>query len=267
MDVDFSGKVVLVTGASAGIGEAAALLFAQYGASVALVGRNEKNLLSVTKRCEQSKGNPALAIVADLGTDAGCEETARRTKERFGRLDVLVNNAGVTARSTLQTADMQTFDTVFAIDVRGVYNLTRLLVPELIKTKGNIVNVSSISGSMVAVGSLPYSMAKAALDHFTRVISLELAPLGVRVNTVSPGVTISKIVQRVTNFTDEQYNEFLNEAAGAIPMGEVCTGEDVAKMILHLASDNSRLVTGVIVQVDGALQYAKLGNLMKKQVK
>ncbi|KAM3963638.1 3-oxoacyl-[acyl-carrier-protein] reductase FabG-like [Aphomia sociella] len=267
MDVDFTDKVVLITGASAGIGEATALLFARCGARLALVAQNEQNLRAVAERCERARARPPLVLRADLATDAGCEEVATKTIQHFGRLDVLVNNAGISARTTLQTADMATFDRVFNLDVRSVYNLTRLLVPELIKTKGNIVNVSSISGTKVTLGSLPYGMAKAALDHFTRITSLELGPLGVRVNTVSPGVTVSKIVQRMTNISDEQYQQFLSEAEEYIPLGKVCVGDDVAKMIVHLASENSRLVTGVIVQVDGGLQHASIGNLLKKQVK
>ncbi|KAM3963653.1 3-oxoacyl-[acyl-carrier-protein] reductase FabG-like [Aphomia sociella] len=267
MDVDFTDKVVLVTGASAGIGEATALLFARCGARLALVGQNEQNLRAVAERCERARARPPLVLRADLATDAGCEEVATKTIQHFGRLDVLVNNAGVGARVTLQTTDMAAFDRVFNLDVRSVYNLTRLLVPELIKTKGNIINVSSVAATMVSIGSLPYAMAKAALDHFTRLTSLELGPLGVRVNTVSPGVTVSNFVQRITNISDEQYQNFLTEAESCIPLGQVCVGDDVAKMIVHLASDNSRLVTGVIVQVDGGVQYSSFGNLVKKQLK
>ncbi|KAJ0175882.1 hypothetical protein K1T71_009041 [Dendrolimus kikuchii] len=241
MEINFKDKVVLVTGASAGIGEAIAILFAKYGATLALVGRNEENLNRVAEKCESEKGVRALRIVADLGTDEGCERTANDTLKRFGRLDVLINNAGIVARTSILYTDMKTFDDIFNTDVRGVYNLTRLLVPALIESKGNIVNISSISGTAVAVGSLPYSMAKAALDHFTRLIALELGPMGVRVNTVSPGVTVSKLVQRQVNFTDEEYQAWLQESSKKIPMGEVCLGEDIAKMVVHVASDNCRL--------------------------
>ncbi|KAM3963720.1 3-oxoacyl-[acyl-carrier-protein] reductase FabG-like [Aphomia sociella] len=265
MDVDFTDKVVLVTGASAGIGEATALLFARCGARLALVGQNEQNLRAVAERCERARARPPLVLRADLATDAGCEEVATKTIQHFGRLDVLVNNAGIGGRATIQMTDMATFDRVFNLDVRSVYNLTRLLVPELIKTKGNIVNVSSICATIVAVGFLPYGMAKAALDHFTRLISLELAPLGVRVNSVNPGVTVSKIILRSRNMSDEQYQDYLRDAEGCIPMGKVCVGDDVAKMIVHLASENSRLVTGVNVQVDGGLQHSNYEILWEKK--
>ncbi|CAH0702147.1 unnamed protein product [Spodoptera exigua] len=267
MNVDFTDKVVLVTGASAGIGESTALLFAKLGAKLSLVGRNEANLRAVAAECEKHKGVKPLAIVADLGTDEGVEKIAKETLDHFKRLDVLVNNAGISVRTCIQLADMATFDEVFNVNVRGVYHLTKLLVPALIEAGGNIVNVSSISATVVAVGSLPYGMAKAALDHFTRLVALELAPKGVRVNAVSPGVTVSNIVKRITGYTEDQYQSWLSSVAPTIPMGEVCQGSDIAQMIVHLASDNSRLVTGTVVAVDGGMRFTSPGNLFTKQMK
>ncbi|KAG6459813.1 hypothetical protein O3G_MSEX011622 [Manduca sexta] len=261
METTFDNKVVLVTGASSGIGEAIALLFAKCGAKLSLVGRNEKNLQDVAARCAAEKGIQPFVIVADLSTDEGCEKTAKDT------LDVLVNNAGISARTCIQVTDMKIFDDVFNTDVRGVYNLTRLLVPALIESKGNIVNISSISGTVVVVGSLPYGMAKAALDHFTRLVALELAPKGVRVNAVSPGLTVSNIVKRITGYTEEEYQNWLKKGEKTVPMGEVCVGEDIAKMVVHLASDHSRLVTGAIVQVDGGLQFCGGLNIYSEQIK
>ncbi|CAH1646393.1 unnamed protein product [Spodoptera littoralis] len=256
MDYDFSNKVVLVTGASVGIGESIALLFAKLGAKLSLVGRNEANLRAVAAECEKQKGVKPLAIVADLGTNEGVEKTAKDTLDHFGRLDILINNAAIGVSTwLLHETDMQVFDDVFRINVRGVYYLTKLLAPALVETKGNIVNISSIVATMVSVGSLPYSMTKAALDHFTRLISLELAPKGVRVNTVSPGVTVSEFVKRITGFTEEQYKEWLIKFSKKIPMGEPCTGDDIARMVVHIASDHSRLVTGTVVEVDGAYKF------------
>ncbi|KAH9640024.1 hypothetical protein HF086_008119 [Spodoptera exigua] len=256
MNYDFSNKVVLVTGASAGIGEAIALLFAKLGAKLSLVGRNEANLRAVAAECEKQKGVKPLAIVADLGTDEGVQKTAKDTLKHFGRLDVLVNNAAIGVSTwLLRETDMKVFDDVFRINVRGVYYLTKLLAPALVESKGNIVNISSVAATMVSVGSLPYGMSKAALDHFTRLTSLELAPKGVRVNTISPGVTESEFVKRMTGFSDKQYKEWLATLSKKIPMGEPCLGGDIARTVVHIASDYSRLVTGTIVEIDGGYRF------------
>lgn len=267
--MDFTDKVVLVTGASAGIGEATAILFSKYGAKLSLVGRNEENLRKVAATCESSKGVKPLIIVADLSTDEGVEKTAKCTIDHYGRLDVLVNNAGVGARNTIQHTDMATYDRVFNTNIRGVYNLTRLLVPAIIEAKGNIVNVSSISGSMPNVGSLPYSMTKAALDHFSRCIALELAPLGVRVNTVSPGFTVSEFVKRLTGYNQEQYQSWLQDVQKGIPLNSVAVGDDIAHMIVFMSSTLSGQVTGTVVPVDGGLTLSGTGNstIMTRQVR
>ncbi|XP_063361400.1 3-oxoacyl-[acyl-carrier-protein] reductase FabG-like [Cydia amplana] len=262
--MSFNDKVVLVTGASAGIGKAIAILFAESGARLAIVGRNAQNLRAVADAC--AKDERPLEIVADLSTDEGCERTAKETLERYGRLDVLINNAGVGARTNLLSTDMAIFDKVFSTNVRGVYNLTRLLAPSLIETKGNIVNISSVMGTAVAVGVLPYSMSKAALDHFTRLIALELAPKGVRVNTVSPGVTVSELVQRLTGISDEQYSDYLTDMAKGIPMRRVCQPEHVAKMVVFVASEDCELVTGTVIKVDGGVDLAVESSEIKKQI-
>ncbi|XP_030038529.2 3-oxoacyl-[acyl-carrier-protein] reductase FabG [Manduca sexta] len=267
MEYNFSNKVVLVTGASAGIGEATALLLAKMGARLSLVGRNEKNLKSVAERCKKDGASATLNIVADLGTDEGCEKTAKKTLEHFGRLDVLVNNAAIGAVDLIEKGDMAVFDKLFNVNLRSVYNLTRLLVPALIASKGNIVNVSSLAGTWVNKGAVSYSMAKAALDHFTRLIALELGPKGVRANTVSPGITISQFHQRMTGESDEQYQDFLTRTSKIIPLGEPCTSEDIGKMIVHIASDHSRMVTGTLVLVDGGLQFSSLGDVLTETLK
>ncbi|XP_047985812.1 3-oxoacyl-[acyl-carrier-protein] reductase FabG-like [Leguminivora glycinivorella] len=263
--MNFKNKVVLVTGAGAGIGKAIALLFAERGARLAIVDRNAQNLRAAADAC--AKDERPLEIVADLSTDEGCEKTVKETLERYGRLDVLVNNAGVGARTDLLHTDMAIFDKVFNTNVRGVYNLTRLLAPSLIETKGNIVNISSVMGTSVLVGGLPYSMTKAALDHFTRLIALELAPKGVRVNAVSPGVTVSEFVQTVTGMSDGQYSEYLANMALGIPMGRVCQPEHVAKMVVFLASEDCDLVTGTVVKVDGGVELSVESNHIKEQFK
>lgn len=252
MEVNFCDKVVLVTGASVGIGEAIAIWFAKSGAKVAIVGRNEKNLKNVASKCQQAKGIQPLSIIADLADEGACEKVAKLTLSRFGRLDVLVNNAGIGVFGTIQDTDMKEYDRVFKVNLRAVYDLTRLLTPALIESKGNIVNISSVGGESVHIGNAPYSMTKAALNHFTRLVALELAPKGVRCNAVLPGATMSNFYERM-NGTAEVSEEAFKNFISKIPLGEFCKGEDIAKMVLFIASDNARLVTGASLVVDGGL--------------
>ncbi|XP_073949929.1 3-oxoacyl-[acyl-carrier-protein] reductase FabG-like [Choristoneura fumiferana] len=262
--MDFKNKVVLVTGASSGIGAATARLFAARGARLALVGRNDRNLrATAAARAQPGPGDTPLALVADLATDDGCQLVATQVLQHYGRLDVLVNCAGVMAITSLETADMATFDRVFNTIVRGAFNLTRLVAPALIETKGAIVNVSSVAATLVHVGSLPYGMAKAALNHFTRLTALELAPKGVRVNTVSPGFTNTPFLQRLTGKSDEEHAEFLKAGEARVPMRRLCQPEDVAGVVVYLAGDQCGLVTGADVPVDGGVALVGLGDMLK----
>ncbi|KAG7305854.1 hypothetical protein JYU34_008393 [Plutella xylostella] len=268
--MDFADQVVLVTGASAGIGEAIAELLAGRGARLALSGRNQDNLKKVGEKCRALRGSDVLEIVADLATDEGVEKTAKDTIDHFGRLDVLINNAGVGARTCLlHDPDMSAFDRVFRTNVRAVYQLTRLLAPRLVETRGNIVNISSVSGSMPSVGSLPYSMTKAALDQFTRCIALELAPLGVRVNAISPGITRSTFVQRLTDYTPEQYAAWLAEAGRGVPLGRAAEAREVAALVAAAAARGASSLTGAVIPVDGGLSLAGAGrsDIMTRQMK
>ncbi|XP_049868460.1 3-oxoacyl-[acyl-carrier-protein] reductase FabG-like [Pectinophora gossypiella] len=264
---EFADKVVLVTGASAGIGKATALLFASRGARLSLVAwdADASALQAVGLQC-RAYGHEPLLIHVDLSTDEGCERTAKDTLAKFGRLDILVNNAGIGGCTTLEKTDMATFDRVFALNVRAVYNLTRLLAPALVRARGNVVNVSSTAAEVACVGLLPYAMSKAAVSHFTRLIALELAPKGVRVNAVCPGVVDTNLVQRMTGITEEEYREWLRQAERGIPLGRACVGADVAAMIAHLAGAGAAAVTGATVPVDGGLRFMGAGALVPGQL-
>ncbi|KAJ0174895.1 hypothetical protein K1T71_010003 [Dendrolimus kikuchii] len=263
MDINFANKVVLITGASSGIGETSAILFSKYDAKLVLVGRNETNLLNVANRCEKERGLKPLAIVADLSTDEGCERTVKATLEHFGRLDVLVNNAAIGGPEGIENATMEKFDKLFNNNLRSVYNLTRLLVPAIIESKGNIINISSLAGIAVAANNLPYGMAKAALTFFTRVTSVELAPKGVRVNTICPGITATNFRPRMTGQTAPEYQEWLKVAEQTIPMRKACEAGDIANMVVFVASDNCKLVTGTTINVDGGMQFGDVYGFLR----
>lgn len=243
--MNFSGKVVLITGASSGIGAGTAEHLSKLGASLALVGRNVTNLDEVAKKCG---GTPTLPILADVNVDA--KRIIDETVAHFGRLDVLVNNAGVGMKSSIQSTSMEPYDVVMNTNLRSVYELTHHAVPHLIKTKGNIVNVSSTSGLRASTVVLTYCMAKAALDQFTKCISLELAGTGVRVNSVNPAV-IRTNFHRNMGFTEEEYNLYLENCKKSHAMGRVGEVSEVADAIAFLASDSASFITGTLLPVDG----------------
>lgn len=184
---DFANKVVLITGASSGIGAGTAELLATKGAWLVLVGRNAQNLNDVAAKCTPTHGAPPpLQIIADVSNEADAKRTIDTTIEKFNKLDVLVNSAGIIKRGTIEAATLADYDEVMSTNVRAIFHLTQLAVPHLKLTKGNIVNVSSVNGLRSFAGVLVYNMSKAALDQMTNCIALELADKGIRVNSVNP---------------------------------------------------------------------------------
>ncbi|KAM3956787.1 3-oxoacyl-[acyl-carrier-protein] reductase FabG-like [Aphomia sociella] len=239
--MSFANKVVIVTGASSGIGAATAVLFAKEGASVVLVGRNESKLSNVAEQCAGS-GNTPLIVKAEMSNDDDVRNIINETIDKFGKLDVLVNNAGMTVFGGILNGNfLKAYDETMAVNTRAVVHLTVLAAPHLIETKGNIINVSSIAGKKVFTGmdNKAYEVSKAALDHFTRGAALELASTGVRVNIVSPGPVI-------TDFLDNCGMGILSwDAVGSsLPLNRCSEPEEIANIILYLASENAKGITG-----------------------
>lgn len=183
--MSFSGKVVIITGASSGIGANTTRDFSKLGASLVVVGRNLENLLKVVGECESPE--KVLAIKADVTNEADTKKIIDETIKRFSQIDVLVNNAGILEMGTIETTNLEQYDRVMNTNMRSIYHLTMLAVPHLIKTEGSIVNVSSVNGIRSFPGVLAYNISKAAVDQFTRCVALELASKKVRVNSVNPG--------------------------------------------------------------------------------
>lgn len=248
--MDFCNKVVLITGASSGIGAVAAVLFAQQSAKVALVGRNEHNLQEVATKCEKAKGIKPLLIKAELHNDADVQRIISDTVNAFGQIDVLVNNAGLGMRGSI-TDGIDPFDRVMAINVRAVYLLTSLAVPYLVKVKGNIINVSSVAAfkPIKDADYLPYCISKAALDQFTKCVALELAKSGVRVNSVNPGGTRTPFALNA-GFSQAEMEELYKSRDKNYPLGKMAESEDIADLIVYLASNRARSITGSIFVVD-----------------
>lgn len=243
--MSFNGKVIIITGANSGIGEDAAIQFAKHGANVVIVARNQERLEAVVEKITKSGYPTPLAVSADVSKDA--KKIIDQTIKTFGRLDVLINNAGIVRRDTASTVNLDEYDSMFATNCRGVVELTKLSVPYLEKTKGNIINVSSIAGIMCHMRQISYCMTKAALDMYTKCASLELAPKGIRVNSLNPGMTKTPILDTM----GVDVPEFIEETRKLYPIGRVGEVADTSEALLFLASEKASFVTGVLFPVDG----------------
>lgn len=246
-----SGKVAVITGASSGIGAATAILFSKLGATLSLSGRNLDNLQKTANQCTvESNQKTPLIIQADLGVEEDTKRIVDETISQFGRLDILINNAGIIELGSIENTSLEQYDRIMNVNMRAVYHLTMLATPHLIKTEGNIVNVSSVNGMRSYAGVLAYNLSKAALDQFTRCVALELAPKKVRVNAVNPGVIVTEL-QRRGGLNEQEYKDFLERCKITHALGRPGEVEEVAKAIAYLASSDASFSTGVTLPIDG----------------
>ncbi|XP_021208294.1 uncharacterized oxidoreductase TM_0325 [Bombyx mori] len=243
--MSFYSKVVLVTGASRGIGAATAILFAKEGADVVIVGRNEEKLKEVEEQCSKF-GKKPLIITADLAKDDQAKGIVNKTIDALGKLDILINNAGILKKDDIKSEGfVETFDEVMNTNLRASVLITNVAIPHLIKTRGNIINVSSVAADCTSITNfVSYRVSKAALNHFTRCIALELAPHGVRANTVSPGPVETDI------FETAGIPEALQNYSRQLLLKKVGKKEEVADLILFLASEKAQSITGANYVID-----------------
>lgn len=249
MERELEGTVALVTGATSGIGRATALRFAAAGARVALVGRNAETLRSIAVEVEGC-GGEALEVVADVTAEGDARRAVAMTMEKYAALDVLVNAAGILTNGTIENTSLAAWDAMFDVNLRAVFHLMQLALPHLAKRPGNIVNVSSVTGLRAFPGVLAYCVSKAAVDQLTRCAALEVASQGIRVNAVNPGVVRTEIHKR-GGMNDEAYAAFLERSEQTHPLGRVGAAHEVADLILFLASERARWITGVTYSIDG----------------
>lgn len=245
----FEGKAVLVTGGSRGIGAAIAKRFGREGARVAV------NYVGHPAQAEQvveaihAAGGQAFAVKADISQPEEIAQMFQVIRERFGGLDILVNNAAVMKRGFLAEVTPEDFDFHFRINVRGPLLVTKHAA-EMLPPGGAIINVSSAITRLAYPGSVVYSMTKACLDMMTQVLAVELGPKGIRVNTISPGSTLTDMNSAASGKTDE---EFAREVAQT-PLGRIGTPEDIADAAVFLASSDARWVTGAKLDCAGGLR-------------
>ncbi len=241
----FSNKVVLVTGAASGIGEATARRFAQEGAKLVLADLNEEGLRKVAGSLG---AEDVLVHAADLSNADRCAETVAATLKRFGRLDVLVNNAGKDHLGRVDEGDLKDFSVVIETDLYGVFYMTRFALPHLRESRGCIVNVSSVSGLGGDWNHSFYCAAKGAVTNFTRAVALDEAKAGVRVNAVNPSLVYTPFTAGMQDQPD-----LVAKFEERIPMGRGARPEDITGVIAFLASEDAHFVTGVNLPVDGGL--------------
>lgn len=244
--MNFKGKVILITGSGSGIGRETAKHFAELGGCLVMVDCNSDGLNSVAQEIKAAGFQAPLLIVADITKNP--EHIITKTIENFGRLDVLINNAGILSHNELTNLNMDDFDRIMNTNVRGVVILTKLAIPYLELIKGNVINVSSVTGLRGCTQLLAYSMSKAAINQFTKCTAVELGPKGIRVNAVIPGFTNTSMVDRIPEETREKTLKYFQQAYPLRRIGETI---DVAQAIAYLASDSASYITGCLLNVDG----------------
>jgi len=249
----FENRVLLVTGASSGIGRACARALGREGARVVAAGRRRERLDQVITGIRDD-GGEAVAVTGDVRDEATCRDWVAEAVARYGRLDGLVNAAGVLGSGSVIETAADEWDRMMDTNVRSIYLLTRAAAPELIQRKGSVVNLSSVAGLRPYAGLAAYCVGKAAVDMYTRVAALDFAPHGVRVNAVNPGVVVTEL-HTVTRAVPD-YPAFLERSKTTHPIGRVGQPEEVATLVLFLLSDEAGWITGVTYSIDGGRALA-----------
>jgi 3-oxoacyl-[acyl-carrier protein] reductase len=246
MGKPLTGKVAIITGASRGIGKACALALAEDGISTAVSGRDAARLRTVVEEIE-ALGSPAMAVPGDISRLADVERLVGETRERFGRIDLLVNNAGIIRDSLLVRMKDEEWDEVLAVNLKGAFYTTRACAKVMMRQRsGRIVNIASVAGIMGSPGQVNYSAAKAGLLGLTKATARELAHWGILVNAVAPGLIETEMIATLPAASREALLE-------QIPLKRLGTPREVAEVVRFLASDGATYITGQVIQVNGGL--------------
>jgi 3-oxoacyl-[acyl-carrier protein] reductase len=241
--------VALVTGASSGIGRATAAALAQAGFDVVINYSRSEDAARETARLAQGKGAKTLLFQCDVSNDPSVRKMLAAIEKEFGRLDALVNNAGTTTHvkpNDFEGMTAEEWDRVFAVNVRGIFQVTRAAVPLLKAARGSVVNTASIVGLRPGPQPLPYAASKAAVINLTKLLALNLAP-EIRVNAVAPGWIEGEWMERMLK---DKYDDLIARRAKSTPLRRCATPDDVAEVIVNLLTSN-RFLNGEIVVIDG----------------
>ena len=238
-------EVALVTGAARGIGQAVASALAEAGASVVLTDLLPE--VHETTAALQEKGYKVSAVTGNVASLADAQQMVDKAVEEYGRLDILVNNAGITRDNLLLRMSEEDWDQVIAVNLKGTFNMTKAAVKTMLKQRsGKIINIASVIGQIGNTGQANYAASKAGVIAFTKTMARELAGRGIRVNAVAPGFIQSQMTEKLP---EDLKNTILRQ----IPLGKFGQPEDVAKVVLFLASGASGYITGQVLRVDGGM--------------
>ncbi len=248
IQVDLTGKIAVVTGATRGIGLGIAKALAKSGAKVACIGTNEEKLRNSVQGIVDDGGD-AKAYVCNVADSAAVDATAKNVLADFGRVDIVVNNAGITRDMLVRRITDEMWDDVINVNLRGTFLITRAFVESMRKSKwGRIINIASISGLIGNKGQANYSASKAGVIGFTRTISKELGNRNITANAICPGFV-------ETDMTAVLEPIYVQGIKDRIPVGRIGSPDDIANAVLFFASPDSSYVTGQILTVDGGLIY------------
>jgi 2-keto-3-deoxy-L-fuconate dehydrogenase len=242
-----SGRVALITGAGSGIGEATALLFAREGASICAVDVNESGATATARAI-----GDALAVTANVSVSDEVHAAVSRCLDRFGRIDVLVNCAGVGSTQTLADTPEEVWDRVFAVNTRGTFLTCKYVLPHMLSSGGCIVNIASVAGMVGIRNRAAYCASKGAVISLTQSIAVDFVGQGIRCNCICPGTVDSPWVGRLLDAAEDPVAERAALIARQ-PMGRLGLPEEIAAAALYLASDDAAFMTGSQLVIDGGL--------------
>lgn len=249
-EVELEGRVALVTGGARGIGGQICVALANAGAAIAVNGRPGGTSPEEVVEAVREKGARCEAVLADVSDADQARELIEKTCSAFGRLDIVVNNAAVSRDALLLEMTAQAWDEVFSVNARGVFNCIRAVAPHMMEQRsGSIVNISSVVAQLGTLGASNYAASKGAVEALTRSAAVELARFGVRVNAIAPGVVETRLMERVLGKRREQLER-------RIPLGRFARPEEVAEVVVFLASDHASYITGEVIRVAGGMGLA-----------
>lgn len=236
-------KVIIITGATAGIGRASAIMFAKEGAKIVGAGRNTAKGESLVEEIK-SAGGEAIFVPTDMKKEEDLDKLIKAALDCYGRIDCLYNNAGIAYSAPLDVFDQTKWDEVLEVDLRAPYILIKKAMPYLIETKGNILNTASISGVRQTSLGYAYNSAKAGLVMLTKVLAADYAGQGVRVNAICPGITLTDILDTVAD-------DVMESLKASIPMKRLAVPDEIASAALFMCSDEASYMTGQAIAIDG----------------